>query len=97
MPETESAESAAEQVKCDSDTDNIDDRRSYVGPYSHKEEFPLEYGDLVWIMQSGRPPLGEFRIVTVHPNDLFGLEWTSTGAVYPDLVQGKYLRRDPFS
>lgn len=44
-----------------------------------------------------RAPVGGFRIETAHANDQFKLVNLSTGALHPELVEGEYLRRDPYT
>lgn len=64
---------------------------------SHINKFPLEKGEEVWIVQDGyRAPLGPFIIVSASQNDLFELKWKNTESMHSELVEGKYLKRDPY-
>ncbi|CAM1506161.1 Fc.00g058020.m01.CDS01 [Cosmosporella sp. VM-42] len=77
--------------------DPIDDekhRKGYVLPYDTHHEYPLELGELVWIVKPEfRAPLGQFRITTAHEDDKFELIRCSDNQPYPQLVEGKYLKR----
>lgn len=44
-----------------------------------------------------RAPVGGFRIEAAHANDQFKLVSLGTDAPHPELVEGKYLRRDPYT
>ena len=60
-------------------------------------KFPFEIDETVWIVKPEyRAPLGEFRISKAHPNDRFELVKVSDNSVHPELVEGKFLRRDPY-
>ena len=57
-------------------------------------QFPLEIGDTVWVKKPGyRAPLGEFRIVKAHPQNMFELVVKSTGVAHSELVEGRYIMR----
>ncbi|KAF5971701.1 serine threonine kinase [Fusarium coicis] len=89
---SKSEESDLQKVQ---DEDDDDDRKAHVARYNNNAPFPFEIGETVWIVQPGyRAPRGEFRITKVHPDDLFELVDCATNVVHPDLVEGKYLRRD---
>lgn len=61
-------------------------------------QYPFEIGDIVWLLASNlRAVVGEYRIVDALPNDEFELEKVDDGTPYPTPVEGKYLRRDPFT
>ena len=48
----------------------------------------------MWIVKPEyRAPLGEFRIVKAHPNDVFELARCSDNAPHSERVEGKELRR----
>jgi len=60
-------------------------------------KFPFEIGETVWIVKAEyRAPLGEFCISRAHSNDMFELVKISDDTVHPELVEGKYLRRNPY-
>jgi hypothetical protein len=60
-------------------------------------QFPFEIGDTVFIVKPGfRSPLGEFIIAAAHADDKFELKLKSDNSPYDELVEGKYLRRDPY-
>lgn len=49
----------------------------------------------MWIVKPGyRAPLGEFRIVKAHPDNMYELVRASDNAPHSELVQGKDLRRE---
>ena len=49
----------------------------------------------MWIVRPEyRAPLGEFLIVRAHPNDFYELVRRSDNTPHPELIEGKYLRRD---
>ena len=57
-------------------------------------QFPFEQGEIVWIVKPGyRAPLGEFRIVKAHPNNMYELVRSSDDTPHSELVEGKDLRR----
>ncbi|KAK4695584.1 hypothetical protein P7C71_g2193, partial [Lecanoromycetidae sp. Uapishka_2] len=71
------------------------DRKTHVNPYKERAEFPLEKGDVVWIVKPEyRAPLGEFRITKAHPNDKYELVRCSDNILHCDLVEGKHLCRN---
>ena len=56
-------------------------------------QFPFEVGEIVWIMKPGyRAPLGEFRIVKAHPDNMYELV-KSDDTPHSELVEAKDLRR----
>lgn len=61
-------------------------------------KFPFEINEIVWIVKPAfRAPLGEFRISKAVLDDKFELIKVSDNTLYPEEVEGKYLRRDPFA
>ncbi|KAG9502106.1 hypothetical protein J7337_007822 [Fusarium musae] len=101
-PSKSEEDSNVQQVQ---DEDDDDDRKAHVARYNNNvplpirrsllPKFPFEIGETVWIVQPGyRAPRGEFRITKVHPDDLFELVDCANNVMHPDLVEGKYLRRD---
>lgn len=71
------------------------DRKGHVDPYQKPAEFPFEKDEVVWIVKPEyRAPLGEFSIVRAHPDDLYELVRRSDNTPHPNLIEGKYLRRN---
>ena len=75
--------------------------RNRAHTYDHlltlARKFPFEIGDTVYIVKPGfRSPLGEFVITAAYADDKFELKWKSNDSQYDELVEGKYLRRDPY-
>jgi hypothetical protein len=65
---------------------------------AYRPKFPLEVGETVWIVKPEfRAPVGEFRVSKAHPNDRFELVNMSDNTVYPELVEGKFLHRNPYA
>ena len=61
-------------------------------------QFPFEKGELVWVVKpTFRAPLGEFRISKAFPNETFELIKLSDNTVYPEKVEKRFLKRNPFS
>ncbi|KAI9653539.1 MAG: hypothetical protein M1821_007047 [Bathelium mastoideum] len=74
-----------------------EERRAYVNAQSDVANFPFEVGDTVWVVKPEyRAPLGEFKINRACPNDTFELLKVADGSIHTELVEGKYLTRDPF-
>jgi hypothetical protein len=66
--------------------------------YSFNVQYPFEIDEIVWIVQPGlRAPMGEFRITAALPNNQFRLVKVDDGIEYPNPIESRYLRRDPYS
>ncbi|KAI1174284.1 hypothetical protein F4777DRAFT_390146 [Nemania sp. FL0916] len=82
------------QIEEQSETKD-DNGRAYVVKYTNNTPYPLEVGEIVWIVKPEyRAPFGPFTIHKACSDDTFQLVKRSHNTFHPELVQGKYLKRD---